>query len=658
MADGASRLTHAAPTLRGGGDRGVAARVRGAGGRALRALVLLSLVWNLGGTALPGAVEAAAVAPVPITTGVPRFEAAPCTFALGERRVEGRDVNCGRVVVAAKHANPGGATITLPVAIYKARGATPAAEPIVMLAGGPGQSGQVFANVLGIDGPFYTSGTANNDVVFFDQRGTGKSQPSLDCPELSGMTIRGQYVRAFADSPFVAAINRCRDTLVGRGIDLGAYTTTENAADVNDVRLALGYPAMNIVGASYGSELGLAVARDFGQFVRTVNLASIVPLQQPWFFEPPQSFDRALNELFRDCAANAACNEANPNLKAAFQSTVATLDRRPVVLTLKDPASGETVRVPLDGVTYTAVLFQLFYSTLLVPFLPDMLTRASRNDFVWLENLLSQLFSEPGESLALGMHFSVACSKNPTQEQYNAAQAAQQTILPEVRAALGPQTDDYRAICANWPSRNADPKANVPVTSDRPTVLVSGQFDPITPPGYAEIAKRTLPNAVSVTLPGGGHSAIVPVTPVGACGFTVLFSNINMPGKPDTSCVGALKTTYRTLPPAIAGGPAPSPSPSASPSASPRPSASPAPSASPVPSASPRPSASPMPTATPRPSMNPVPSPPPTGSGGNLPGLPNTGAGGGAGGTGGVPGWLILLPFIALGALGVRRVRG
>ena len=54
------------------------------------------------------------------------------------------------------------------------------------------------------------------------------------------MTEQGLYVRAFADSPLVSAMNKCRDRLTAAGIDLSAYTTTENAADVNDIR---GYTA-------------------------------------------------------------------------------------------------------------------------------------------------------------------------------------------------------------------------------------------------------------------------------------------------------------------------------------------------------------------------------------------------------------------------------
>jgi pimeloyl-ACP methyl ester carboxylesterase len=244
-------------------------------------------------------------------------------------------VNCGFVVAAAKHAAPGGATVRLPVAVFKAISAIPAAEPVIYLEGGPGGSSQGIVRAFSTDSPLYKGLAANNDVIAFDQRGTGKAQPSLVCGELANMTLRGLYIEAFADSPFVTAANACRDRLVAAGIDLGAYTTTENAADVNDIRLALGYSALNLFGGSYGSELGLAVARDFGPFVRSSTLASLVPIQTAWFFEPAQNFDRAIRELFRACAADVACNAANPALQAAYQSTVARLNATPYPLTLK-----------------------------------------------------------------------------------------------------------------------------------------------------------------------------------------------------------------------------------------------------------------------------------------------------------------------------------
>ncbi len=618
----------------------------------LHGLTVLAMLWALLATAFPvAAVNAQATAiPTPVTTGVPRFEAGPCVYTLPDGLTDGQNIVCGYVVVAEKHANPGGKTIKLPVAVVKALSATPAPEPIVLLAGGPGQSGQVFADLGDPRIRFYQSVAAKNDVVFFDQRGTGKAQPSLACTELTDtgagldrLRFKQPLLRAFGmEETIVSLMNKCRDRLVGEGVDLTAYTTTENAADVNDVRIALGYGKINILGASYGSELGLAVARDWGQYVRTNNLASLVPLQVPWYYEPPQSFDLAVKALASDCTANATCNAANPALLANFQKVANDLNAKPAVLTIKDPQSGDVLgQLPLTGNDFVSVMFQFFYSTELVPFLPDMITRSAKGNFTWLETLLPLILSGGNDPLSYGMHFSVVCSKDPSQANLNAALAADQGILPEIRRALEPSLQEYYTICGTWPSKNADPKGTTAATGNVPTTFVSGQFDPITPPKYAAIAKETLSNVTSVTLPGGGHSAIVPSTPAGACGLTVMLSLIASGSTADISCVAALKTTYLTLPPAISGDPTPSPSPS--PSASP----------STTPTPTPRPSSSPSAPPTP------LPSPPATGNGGYLPGLPNTGAGAVEAPAAPSSGhaWWLVLPFLLTVPLAFRLRR-
>jgi pimeloyl-ACP methyl ester carboxylesterase len=598
--------------------------------------MVAGMLWTLLAAALPvGAAPAVAAAiPTPVTSGVPRFEAAPCVWTLPPGVNEGEDIICGYVVVPERHANPGGKTIRLPVGIVPAANANPAPEPIFLLAGGPGQSGQVFANLLTSEIPWRATVAANNDVVFWDQRGTGKSQPSLVCPGLDTPadgfrrlpSLKEPRLKAFvAQDTYVDAVNECRDYLVGQGIDLAAYTTTENAADANAVRVALGYSRVNLIGASYGSELGLAIARDWGQYVRTNNLVSLVPIQIPWYFQAAPAFDRALKELGADCAAKPACNAANPNLVANFQKAVSDLNANPVELEVKDPTNGEVLGVlPLTGDDFVYVMFNFFYNTALVPYLPDMITRAAAGNFTWLENLIILILASGSAPNSTGFFYSVVCSKDPSEANLNATLAAHQNILPEIRRAVEPSIREDYEICTTWPSRNADPKGTSPAVSDVPTTLVSGQFDPITPPSYADIAEETLPNATSVTLPGGGHSPINPTTPVGACGLTVMLTLIANGTTPDTSCVARLVTTYSKLPPQISGDPT-------------------------TPTPSPSPSPSPSPTAPP----SPVPSPPSTGNGGYLPGLPNTGAGAAVSATPQPAGWLWLfaLPVLLIAPL-------
>jgi hypothetical protein len=173
------------------------------------------------------------------TSYEPLFEPAACQFDVPE----GREVECGYLTVPEKHAQPGnGRTLRLHVAVFESDNPNPAPDPIVYLAGGPGADAlevvqfefeTAFAPLL-----------ADRDLILFDQRGTGYSEPSLACPEISDVT----YEMLALDLGFeeVAARNadalfEWRDRLVGEGVVLSAYNSAESASDVNALRLALGY---------------------------------------------------------------------------------------------------------------------------------------------------------------------------------------------------------------------------------------------------------------------------------------------------------------------------------------------------------------------------------------------------------------------------------
>lgn len=631
--------------------------------RTLSSLALaLAIVAGLALTvpfAAPATVEAAppaAAQPSPVTTGVPRFEPAPCVYRFPQDQQEGRTVTCGFAVLPERHERPDGRTIRLPVAVYRAIAPAPNAEPIILLAGGPGQDSQVFANAL--TGANYQALAATNDVVFFDQRGTGRAQPSLACTEL-GTTAMQQMlafaVEALQSQPsFIDRVRQCRDRLVGQGVDLAAYTTTQNAADVNAVRAVLGYSRANLVGASYGSELGLAVERDFGQFVRAAGLVSIIPLQVPWYARQAVSFDRTLNEYYRACAADAACRAAYPDLRATFRQTVARLNEAPVAVPITDPETGQAINARLNGTTFTSLLFQLAYSTQLVPLLPDLIGKVGQGDTAFLGRLLSGMPSDPGTqgSVSVGFNYSVICTSDTSTDLLRRTIESFDTVQPEVAEALGLRDILYFAVCEEWPSKGADPITDTPVTSDVPTLLLNGQFDPITPPDYGAVAAETLSRDFNVLLPGAAHSAILGRDPVSQCGTTIALTFLANPERgPDTSCTAGVGFRFERLP--AAGQPG-QPTPTAVPGTATRTPATTATRTPATPAATPtRPAATPATTPTVRPTT-PTPTVP-------IPGMPNTGTGASAGGVGDPATTALFLAALGLcvasGAALVRRRR-
>ena len=123
-----------------------------------------------------------------------------------------------------------------------------------------------------------------------------KSEPALECPE---------FMQALLDllderDPDIAlrtqfdAWMACRDRLVSEGHNLSAYNTTQNAADVNSIRIALGYDQVNLYGGSYGSLLAQAAMRDYPAGIRSVVLTSVLPLEKSLFVEGSTTIAKAI----------------------------------------------------------------------------------------------------------------------------------------------------------------------------------------------------------------------------------------------------------------------------------------------------------------------------------------------------------------------------
>ena len=278
----------------------------------LLVLVALTSLCTLG--AVSGrTVSASAPAPSPF---IPRFIPAPCPFIPAADQAEGSTINCGFVAVPENRTRPHRRLIQLAVAIFKAPQA-PTRPPLLFLGGGPGSF------VLDDFGPRVSGSlardlTAGRDFVMFDQRGVGFSEPALDCPELQDLkyrAIESHPTRAQEDDDEVEAAFACRDRLLGSGIELAAYNTAASAADVNDIRRALGYGQIDVWGLSYGTRLALAVERDFPEIVHSLVLDSALPPSVNQLVDRAANAERAFRVLFDGCAADVACASAYPDLE-------------------------------------------------------------------------------------------------------------------------------------------------------------------------------------------------------------------------------------------------------------------------------------------------------------------------------------------------------
>lgn len=500
------------------------------------------------GAATPRPASATAVASTPGATSVPRFEPGQCAFALGSGQVDGQNVRCGSVVVPELHQQPNGKTLRLAVAILKTSGSA-APEPLVILQGGPGGSSQDILRAFGLGLLPANSLLKNRDLIIFDQRGVGKSEPALDCPEDRDYEALTQARTPQQESERSQSnLLKCRDRLAQAGINLAAYNSVENAADVNDLRAALGYNRIDLYGASYGTRLALEVMRDFPQILRSVILDATLPLQANPFVDGAPTFDRSLNQLFSDCQADLVCNLAYPDLKGDLSRAIAQLNTKPATLNLTNPHDGKSYAVVLDGRRFLSLIFQGLYSDQVIPLLPAIVGQARSGQFALLTVIANAVLFQ--DLISEGMYLSVMCGEEASFSSADEARAAAQNVLPEIRDLYVPEQElAVFSVCAQWPAKKAAPRENEAVRSDLPTLILHGTLDPALPPSYGQLAAQTLSRSTYVEFRGLGHVTLFALGAGGQCSVGIAQSFLADPSRaPDTSCTQGLRSVFLPVP--------------------------------------------------------------------------------------------------------------
>jgi pimeloyl-ACP methyl ester carboxylesterase len=501
------------------------------------AVVSLALAACGSGDNATPADESPSETPGPTVARKPPFEWGACEFDIDV----GVTVDCGDLTVPEDRSRPDSPTIRLHVGVFESESEDPAADPMLYLGGGPGEN-STEASSLGFEEriePFL----ATRDYIVLDQRGTGFSRPSLDCPELDSAFkehIDEDLTREQERALHQEAIFMCRDRLVSEGVNLAAYRSAESSADVEDLRLALGYDSWNIHGVSYGTRLALTVMRDFPEGVRSVVLDSTYPLQQNLYTAFPANARRAFDTFFGGCVADPACEGSYPSLESVFFNAVEELNAAPVTESITNPLSGETFDVTvLDGDALIEFLFQALYSTELIPLLPQIIYDVSNGDTSLMATILGAFFAQNEELFTPGMHFSVQCSDEvalTVPEEVVAANAAYPELLA-LTAGDAFSGDGVFGVCQRWGTAVADPKENQPVSSDIPTLVLAGEYDPITPPEWGQQAADTLSRHYFYVFPGVGHG----VATAHDCPQSITMAFLADPSlEPDASCVGEM----------------------------------------------------------------------------------------------------------------------
>ena len=463
-----------------------------------------------------------------------KYKETECAFSVPN----GMDIECGYLSVPEDRSQKNSPMIQLHVAIVRTENPKP--DPVVVLQGGPG------ANALGFISNWlylFKDVRMERDLIVLDQRGTGYSEPSLDCPEAEGQWFQDWEQNLSikeADQNYAKALQTCRDRLVAEGVNLSAYTSAASAADVEDLRKALGYPQWNLYGISYGTKLALTVMRDYPEGVRSVILDSVYPLQADLFASIPSNFERSLELVFNRCAADPNCNQAYPDLETTFYNLVDQLDAEPPTLDLYNASNFKFYKAILNGDRLIWTLFQMLYETNKLPGLPRRIyeIKEGKTDLL-ATSLQSYIFFDSYWSE--GMYYSIQCNEEAPFGSIETAESANANLSPRIIEAMN--TSQVYENCAAWVDANPLPKENEAVTSDIPTLILSGEFDPITPPAWGRLVAETLSHSQFLEFPGYGHGVFGTDT----CDNQIVIDFLNDPNTfVDASCINSLGWEFVT----------------------------------------------------------------------------------------------------------------
>ena len=417
----------------------------------------------------------------------------PKTITLTDCEVEsvpGKE-KCGTYEVYENRATKTGRKISLNIVVYPATGDKREPDPLFYFAGGPGSAATEDAQGFA---PEFSKIREHRDLVFVDQRGSGKSHP-LDCKFYNPEDLQS-YLGYFFP---IEDVRKCRAELEPKA-DLKLYTTTIAMDDIDEVRAALGYEKINLFGGSYGTRAALTYLKRYPQRVRTATLQGVAPTDQYLPADFPVAMERALNGVLAECAADEACNKAFPNLKEETKSVLAQLIKGPIEVEVQKPNSKERVKVKLSRDLAAEAIRYMLYNPNPATRVPVTLHQAAQGNFVPLaQTALFYRLNLVGTG-SNGMYLSITCAEDvPWVKKDEAERLAANTFLGDYR---------YRQqseACALWPRAEVERGYSEPTKGNVPVLILTGEWDPVTPPAHGERTSKNLPNSLHVVVPHGAH---------------------------------------------------------------------------------------------------------------------------------------------------------
>jgi pimeloyl-ACP methyl ester carboxylesterase len=398
---------------------------------------------------------------------------------------------CTTFNVPENRDDPHSRRIGLKLAIARSDAQVPNPDMVVLLAGGPGEAATESWVAAA---PAFDEVRKHHDVVLLDQRGTGGSHP-LSCKEAEHDDDDVSY--ALDLDKVRKDVATCL-TEVEQKADPRYYTTTIALQDLEDVRKALGAPLFDLVGVSYGTRVAQQYVRYYPDSVRSVVLDSAVPNQVILGEDMASNLDDALKKDFAACLAVPACKQRFGDPMQTLYQLRDALRANPHTVSFRDPQTYKTVERPLTEFSLASVVRMFAYQPETAALLPLSIDAAAHGDVGPLLGQSNLLSSDLGGDMNSGMSMSVICSED--------ADLLQPRPQDEDTILGNHLVNSIKAQCDVWPHGTRPADFHAPLQSNKPILILSGQFDPVTPPRYGQMILKGLSNGRQLIFKGQGHS--------------------------------------------------------------------------------------------------------------------------------------------------------
>tara|TARA_R110000744_G_scaffold74350_5_gene148528 strand:- start:21655 stop:23163 length:1509 start_codon:yes stop_codon:yes gene_type:complete len=426
-----------------------------------------------------------------------------------------QQVQCGTLVTPENYEKPDGVQIDINFVVLPAIDNSKEKLPLMFLAGGPGQAATELASHIYRG---FNEIRKTRDLILIDQRGTGKSH-ALQCED----SLEVDPYTSLPEDFSIADIEQCIAQLTG---DLSQYNSENSIRDFDAVRSGLGHQQVHIYGGSYGTRAGLVYMRMFPASLKSVVLDSVGPIEVPIGLFG-KSAEQSFIKLIENCQNETSCAAQYPELAKEFTAITDKLLQAPVTVEIAHPRLGTNTAFTISNDKFISAIQMQLYSMETRSLVPLLIHQAYLGNYKPLAGLIAQ--GEGGMGIYIGLHFNIVCN-----EDYPKISADMKVDDADNSFAKGMSLVMVGKVCSAWPSYQPSNEFYQTVTAEIPTLIMSGELDPVTPASNGEKSHVNLPNSHHIISKNNAH--IVAST---ACGITIVneFLEKQAPKELDESCL-------------------------------------------------------------------------------------------------------------------------